>query len=88
MQGIPVGTHCIKIEMYELWSSGEKLCQTVKEITVDYVPQTRQMRLVKVPTVRSVAGADLAVVSDSEKNIYSEIEKTIKKEQQSKRDDW
>jgi hypothetical protein len=46
------------------------------------------MRLVKIPSVRSVVGADLAVVSDSEKDIYREIEKTIKKEHISKRDDW
>ena len=88
MKGIPAGAYCIKVEMYELWSSGEKLLQTVKEVTVDYVPQTRASRLVKVPTVRSVAGADLAVVSDSEKDVYLEMEKTMKKEQQSKRDDW
>ena len=25
MKGIPAGNHCIKVEMYELWSSGEKL---------------------------------------------------------------
>jgi len=55
---------------------------------VNYVPQTRQSRLVKVPSVRSVAGADLAVVSESEKGIYRDIEKTVKIEHRSKRDDW
>lgn len=88
MKGITPGNHCIKVEMYELWSSGEKLLQTFKEVTVDYVPLTRQSRLVKVPRVKSVVGADLAVVSESEKDLYRDIEKTTKKEQFSKRDDW
>ena len=88
MKGIPAGTHSIKVEMYELWSSGEKLSQTFKEVTVDYVPQTRESKFVKVPSVKSVAGKDLAVVSESEKDIYNGIEKTMKKEQLSKRDDW
>jgi hypothetical protein len=88
MKGIPAGPHIIKVEMYELWSSGEKLSQTFKEVTVDYVPQTRESRFVKVPSVKSVAGKDLAVVSESEKDIYRGIEKTMKKEQLSKRDDW
>ena len=55
---------------------------------MDYVPQTRESRFVKVPSVKSVAGKDLAVVSESEKDIYRGIEKTMKKEQLSKRDDW
>ena len=88
MKGIPAGNHSIKVEMYELWSSSEKLLQTFKEVTVDYVPLTRESRLVKVPSVKSVVGADLAVVSESEKDLYQDIEKTTKKEQLSKRDDW
>ena len=88
MKGIPAGSHTIKVEMYELWSSGERFSQAVKEVTVDYVPQTRESRFVKVPSVKSVVGKDLMVVSESEKDIYREIEKTMKKEQLSKRDDW
>jgi hypothetical protein len=88
MKGIPAGNHSIKLEMYELWSSGEKLLQTFKEVTVDYVPLTRESRLVKIPSVKSVVGADLAVVSESEQDLYRDIEKTTKKEQLSKRDDW
>jgi len=88
MKGIPAGSHTIKVEMYELWSSGEKLSQAVKEVTVDYVPQTRESKFVQVPSVKSIAGTDLAVVSESEKDIYRGIEKTMKKEQLSKRDDW
>jgi hypothetical protein len=88
MKGVPVGSYTIKVEMYELWSSGEKLSQAVKEVTVDYVPQTRESKFFKVPSVKSIAGTDLAVVSESEKDIYLGIEKTMKKEQLSKRDDW
>jgi hypothetical protein len=88
MKGIPAGQHKIKVEMYELWSSNEKLLQTFKEATVDYVPITRESRFVKVPSVKSVVGTDLAVVSELEKDLYRDIEKTNKKEQFSKRDDW
>ena len=70
MKGIPAGTHSIKVEMYELWSSGERFSQAEKEVTVDYVPQTRESKFVRVPIVKSVAGTDLAVISESEKDIY------------------
>jgi hypothetical protein len=41
---------------------------------------------VKIPSVKSVAGADLMVVSESEKDFYRDIEETMKKESSSKRD--
>ena len=88
MKGISSGSHLIKVEMYELWSSGEKLTCASKEVSVEYVPQSREDRLIKVPIVKSVAGADLAIVSDSEKDIYREIAENIKKELISKRADW
>ncbi len=88
MKGIPSGTHKVTVEMYELWSPDEKLNRTIKDVSIDYVPQTRESRFVKVPNVKSVAGKDLAVVSESEKEVYRKIEKTMKKEQLSKRDDW
>ena len=88
MKGIAAGCHTIKVEMYELWSTGERLCEATKEIAVDYVPITRAERLVKVPLVKSVAGADLAVASEEEKEIFREISETKKKEAISKRDEW
>jgi hypothetical protein len=88
MKGIPAGPHIIKMEMYELWSSGEKLSEAAKEVTVNYVPITRAERLVRVPIVKSVAGANLEVVSESEKDIYREMGDTAKKEIISKRDEW
>ena len=74
--------------MYEPWSSSEKLNFTSKEIIVQYVPVTREARLVKIPTLKSVAGADLTVVSSSAKNIYRDIEQDQKQEAISKRDEW
>jgi hypothetical protein len=88
MNGIPAGPHTIKVEMSELWSSAERLCQATKEVTIDYIPKTNQERLVKVPIVKSVAGADLEVVSESQKDVYREIGEAEKKELVSKRDQW
>jgi hypothetical protein len=49
--------------------------------------QTGESRLIKVPIAKRFEGVDLAVVSESDKNIYREIEETIKKESASKRDE-
>jgi hypothetical protein len=65
-----------------------KNTNTSKEVTIEYVPLKREDRLIRVPIVKSVAGTDLVVVSDSEKNIYSEIEEDMKKEVISRRDPW
>jgi hypothetical protein len=88
MKGIVAGEYLIRVEMYEPWDSGEKLNFASKEIAVQYVPHTRAERLVKIPTVKSVAGADLTVVSSSAKEIYREIEQDQKQEAISKRDEW
>lgn len=88
MKGIPAGSHVIKVEMYELWSNGEKLSSTSKETAIDYVPLKRENRLIKIPIVKGVVGADLVVVSDSDKDIYREIENDSKREFSSKRDEW
>jgi hypothetical protein len=88
MKGISAGLHIIKVEMYELWSSGEKLTCASKEVAVEYIPISRERRLIKVPIVKSIAGTDLAIVSGSEKGIYHEIEESMKKESISKRDEW
>lgn len=88
MRGIVAGEYLFRVEMYEPWSSGEKLNFTSKEISVQYLPKTREERLVKIPTVKSVAGSDLAVVSSSAKNIFREIDQDQKQESISKRDEW
>jgi hypothetical protein len=86
MNGIGAGDYLIRVEMYELWSSGEKLNFTSKEITVTYMPHNRAERLVKIPTVKSVAGADLTVVSSSTRDIFREIEQDQKHEAKSKKE--
>jgi hypothetical protein len=88
MKGIVAGEYLIRVEMYEPWDSGEKLNFASKEIEVQYVPYTRAERLVKIPTVKSIAGADLTVVSSSAKDIYRDIEQDQKQEAISKRDEW
>ena len=88
MKGICAGSHTIKVEMHELWSSGEKLNYTSKEVTVEYIPKSREDRLIRVPILKSIAGTGLAVVSDSDKSIYREIEDSMKKESVSKRDEY
>ena len=88
MKGITAGSHIIGVEMFELWDSGEKFTCASKEVRIEYVPLRREDRLIKVPTVKSVAGKDLVVVSESEKNIYREIDENIRKEAVSKRGHW
>ena len=88
MLGITAGSHIIGVEMFELWDSGEKFTCASKEVWIDYIPLRREDRLIKVPTVKSVAGKDLVVVSESEKNIYREIDENIRKEAVSKRGHW
>jgi len=88
MKGISAGPHTVKVEMCELWGSEEKLNCTSKEVTIDYVPLRREDRLIKIPIVKSIAGADLEVASKSEKGIYQEMEESVKKEITSKQDKW
>lgn len=88
MKGINAGMHTIKVEMYEPWASAEKLNFTSKEVTVEYVPKRKEDRLIKIPIVKIIAGTDLAIVSDSDKDLYREIEENRRKESTSKRDEW
>jgi hypothetical protein len=88
MKGITAGSHVIRVEMYELWDSGEKFTCASKEVRIDYVPLRREDKFIKVPTMKNVAGKDLVVVSESEKDIYREIDENIRKEAVSKRDNW
>ena len=88
MKGIGAEEYLFRVEMFEPWSSGEKLNFTSKEIAVQYVPKNREERLVKIPTVKSVAGTDLTVVTSSAKDIYREIQQDQKQEEISKRDEW
>ena len=88
MKGIAAGSYTIRVEMHELWSDGEELFLTQREVAVQYIPQTRASRLIKIPIVKSFASTDLAIITESDKNIYHEIEETAKKESVTKRDEW
>jgi hypothetical protein len=88
LNGMEPGPHAVKVEMYELSSSGQMCAYTLKEATIEYLPQKRESRLKKVPIVKRIEGEGIAVVSDSEKDIYREIEDTMKKDVISKRDEW
>ena len=65
---------------------GERLCEAFREMVGDYIPQTPESRYIKIPTVKSVAGKDLAVIAESQRDVYREIQEVIKKERLSKRD--
>ena len=89
MTGIAAGPHFIKVG--KCMSRGlnlEKLFFTSKEVTVEYASKTRASRLIRIPIVKSIGDGDLIVVSESDKNIYREIEDTNKKESVTKRDEW
>ncbi|XHH08420.1 MAG: hypothetical protein ACFCUE_12740 [Candidatus Bathyarchaeia archaeon] len=87
-KGIPAGIYRLKVEMYEAWISGEKLHQTSCDVKVDYVPQTRQSRLVRIPMVKSVAGADVSIVSGEEKGMFAEMKENMEKERLSRQDKY
>ena len=88
MTGIPAGMHTLRVEMYELWDSEEKLTATSKEVTIDYVPVKREDRMIRVPIMKNVAGANLDIISETQKNIYREIEEEMKQESEGRRDYW
>ena len=87
MNGINSGQHLIRVEMYELWNSEEKLTCTSKEVATDYVPLRKQDRYIKIPIVRNPV-AIIDVVAEPAKEVYEEIEKDQKKEFVGKRDEW
>ncbi len=88
MTGISEGKHTVRVEMYELWESGERLRGKSREATIDYVPMKREDRLIRIPIIKSTEGADLDIVSDTQKNIYRETDKEMKRESESRRDYW
>jgi hypothetical protein len=69
------GTYVFKVEMVEVWHSDERLSEAKKEVILDYFPQTRESKFVRVPIVKSVEGTGFSIISESEKDIYNEIEK-------------
>jgi len=49
------------LEMHKLWSSRGKLFGALKDLNVDYAPQTRESRFVKVPRLK-FCNIDSAVI--------------------------
>ncbi len=83
MRGVSRGIHTFKVELHDLFSP----CFGIREETTDYIPQDRKAAYRKIPMVKKIAG-DNFVVSNSDKEIYLDIEKTRKKELASKQDKW
>ncbi len=86
--GISAGQHTLRVEMYEIWGSTEKLTVAAREAAVSYVTERKEDRLIRVPIVKSVAGADLAIASSSDNRIFREIGEKVKKETVGTRDYW
>jgi hypothetical protein len=87
MKGIRAGQYVIRVEMFELWDSVEKLTSTSNEVTIDYVPVRRQDRFIKIPIVKNSKG-EIDVVLEAGKDVYREVEDDHKKEVVGKRDVW
>jgi hypothetical protein len=88
MTGIAAGRYAIRVEMFEFLASNEKVLFTSKQAEIDYVPIRREDRLVRIPTVKSVAGADLAIATEGQRDFYREMDEAMKKERASERDYW
>jgi hypothetical protein len=88
MTRISEGQHTIRVDMHRLWSSGERLTSASKEAAIEYTPVKREDRLIRVPTIKSAAGAGLEILSDTENSIYEEIESEMRRESDSRRDYW
>lgn len=84
MKGISPGAHKIKAELHDLFSP----CSATKEEPIDYVTLDRKTAYRKIPIAKKVAGEDFTIVSSSEKEIYTDIDKARKSELDSKRDKW
>jgi len=84
MRGISAGAHTIKVELRDLFSP----CFGIKEEPIEYVPQDRKAAYRKIPIAKKISGCDFAIVSNSDKEIYLDIDKTRKSELDSKRDKW
>ena len=88
LNNIGTGQYPVKVELYEQASNGEEHPYTKEETTINYTREHRESRLRRIPAVKKVEGQGVAIVSDSEKNLYHEIDETQKKEMKSSRDEW
>jgi hypothetical protein len=84
MRGISAGTHTIKVELHDFYSS----CFGIKEKKIEYIPLDRKAGYRKIPMVKKIEDEGIASISESEKNIYQEMQETLKKDLDSSRDKW
>lgn len=84
MRGISAGVHIIKAELCDLFHP----CSAIKEEHIDYVPIDRKAAYRKIPIAKKIAGEGFTIVSRSDKEIYTDIDKARKSELESKRDKW
>jgi hypothetical protein len=87
MTGIEAGQHLLRVELCEFWGD-ERLTGVSREVAFEYVPVKRVDRLLRVPFVKSVAGSDLTVSTDAERQIYRELQEDIKREGEGRKDHW
>ena len=87
MKGLDIGFYTIKVDLCELLPFGMGTCSS-REIAVRYLPSKKEERYIKIPIVKRFEGQALEVMSESDKNIYRDIEQTIKKELASHQDEW
>jgi len=87
MNGICPGEHTVKVEIYELWQTGQKLTSASKYVSVQYSPSRKEDRYIKIPIVKKIDGA-FRIIMPEEQGFYEQLEKDRQKELNSKRDDW
>jgi hypothetical protein len=66
----------------------EETSSREERIRVDYIPQTQEPKFILVPILKCAVGESLSIISESEKEFYGEIEKTVKKEYLTNCDRW
>ena len=87
MKGICPGPHTIKVEMFERWSTGEKLTGASRYVIVEYSSTRKEDNYVKVPFVRKIDGA-FRIILPQEKELYQQLERNQRQELDSTRDHW
>jgi hypothetical protein len=87
MKGLDAGIYTIRVDLCELLPLVNGTCSS-REITVRYFPSKKEVRYIKIPIVKRFEGEALEVMSEFDKNIYRDINQTIKKELASKQDEW
>lgn len=86
MNSIRPGEHTIKVEMYEPREK-EKLYASSKYIIIQYSPDRREDRYIKIPIVRKIAGS-FRIILPEEQDMIRDMARSQHEEMKSKRDQW